>query len=158
MAALMAERGAKLIADDAVDLAPTDLGLMAHASSSMTHLRDGTARAVSSTLGPGSPAADKTAIALPTPTDAVPLRRLYVLGPHREAVVIEPIKRRDAVVELTTHLHRLDLQDPGVLARELDFLELLTSHVPVARLSFPRDFDRRAALVDAVLADVEALR
>ena len=104
-------------------------------------------------LGPGRSAARRLAR---TP---VPLARLYVLARGRrarrgpDAVRIEPLTPRDALVALLSCTYRLDPFDRAAVARELGRLATLVDRVPARRLHVPRGLASLAAVRAAVLVD-----
>jgi len=107
---------------------------------------------VASTAATGS----KARHAQRSPSAHLSLRALYVVTAGAELPMIVPVTRRDAVVELARHLHRLDPNDRVRLANELDLLVQLVCRVHVAKLLLPHRFDALAEVQRAVRADFEA--
>jgi hypothetical protein len=69
------------------------------------------------------------------------------------AAILE-LSRRDAVVELSRHLHRIDPRDRAMLDRELDLLAELVRRVRVARLRLGHRYDGMDVVGELILADV----
>ncbi len=94
-------------------------------------------------------------------TEPCPLTRLYL--PERRPpddpdprIRIEPIRPRDAVIELVRHsfLPRL-CEAAGWQERRLDLFTRLASEVPARRLSYPEGYEHLPRVREALLADLE---
>jgi len=87
---------------------------------------------------------------------AVPLRRIYVLAPDdaAEAVSIEPLARRDTLIELLTHAYRLELHERRAIATELDRVDRVCRGCAIKRLRFPWAFASLPGVREAVLEDL----
>jgi hypothetical protein len=94
---------------------------------------------------------------------AFPVARIYSLVRPAEVGVdgglvaprLEPLSLRDSLVELLPSLFHVDVTDRTMLARHIDFLERVVSHVPVRRLWVPNTFTALPAVQKAVLLDLE---
>lgn len=152
---LTASFGLPVLSDDCLVVTRTD-PVLALASYSATRLTESSARALepSTTLPLASPRSTKRRLARPTPTTLAPeLAALYLLaeGPRVE---LRRLSRRDAIVRVAEHVHRLDpLRDLG---GELDRLEHLASHARIAELSYPRAFEALPRVRALVLGDAAA--
>lgn len=111
------------------------------------------------------PEAAKLRVPLPpalfTP-QPVPLARLYLAERRADGeglVAIEPVRPRDAVIELVRHsfVGRL-AEAAGQGARRFDLLARIAEAVPLARLSYPSGHEHLPRVREAVLADLGALR
>jgi hypothetical protein len=158
LATLMIAAGSALVCDDVLTLQASRDAVLASPSSHATSLFESSARVFADALGAGEPSGNKLNLTLPTAPGPVAMSRMYILGGHTPKPTIEPLRQRDAMLEIAAHLHRLDPTDPRLLAMELEFLEAVTRVVRVARLSHPRRFEERDALVDAILRDLEEPR
>jgi hypothetical protein len=69
---------------------------------------------------------------------------------------ITPLPRRLALMELASHLYRLDPRDRARLTGEIELLYHLVSAVPVARLAYRRSYEDLPAVREAILADLGA--
>jgi hypothetical protein len=93
---------------------------------------------------------------LPSCTDRVPLRRLYVLpspealGDHR-TITIEELSPREAVMALVGSVYRLDITDREKLTREFEALSQLAGSLGLWRLAIPRDFALLPTVQETVL-------
>lgn len=96
-------------------------------------------------------------------SEPCPLTRLYLpdrrppqdLDSHR--IRIEPVRPRDAVIELVRHsfLPRL-CEAAGWQERRLDFFARLAREIPVKRLSYPEGYEHLPRVREALLADMRA--
>ena len=90
-----------------------------------------------------------------------PLKAIYVLNPprassRREQIVIRPLSRRAAFVELLRNTFNPVIVEPKRLRRQFDLAARLASTVPVKSVSFPRTLDRLPAVREAILSDLIA--
>jgi len=97
-------------------------------------------------LPPAAPRQDKVRLAMRRAPRTLRLGHIYLLEEATGAPQLTPLSRRDALLRLADHLHRLDPMDRHLLERELAFLESIVSRVPVARLSYPRRFEDLSAV------------
>lgn len=67
---------------------------------------------------------------------------------------IERLSWRDGIVELLSHIFRLDITNRSASIRELDFLKRVTTQIPVCRLWIPNAFSALPAVREAVMADL----
>lgn len=137
LAALMAQRGARLLADDTLLLELREGELWATPTSSRVRLREA-ARVGVSTVGAQVRTNGKLAIPLEAAAARARFAQLYVIDPASEDVVIEPLRPRDAAIALAHHLFRIDPKSPELLREEFAFVEAVAANVPIARLSYPR--------------------
>lgn len=87
----------------------------------------------------------------------VPLRLAYVLvapGPRQRRVVIEPLSRRDGVVELVKQAYRLDFTRRDQLANQLQQLSRISGTLELRRLRVPRGLTRLSEVRRAILVDL----
>ena len=68
---------------------------------------------------------------------------------------IEHLSLRDSLVELLPSLFHFDVTDRTMLARHIDFLGRVVSHVPVRRLWVPNTFTALPAVHEAILRDLK---
>ncbi len=149
--------GERLFSDDCLAVEAAGADVLAHPSYASSRLWPESAEALFADRGAlplASPRTTKLRAALPVAGEAMPLRRLYLLAAAEGAPALTRLSRRDALVALTGHLHRLDTSDRARLAGELDLLEKVVSRVPVARLSYRRSYGELPAVRAAILADV----
>ncbi len=94
-------------------------------------------------------------------TQKLALSRIILLQPRKnvdtelagsDAVHLEPISARDALLELTPCTYRLDASDRAHMRRELEQLGRLVTAVPSYRLTFPHDFQLLEKVQEAVLS------
>lgn len=92
---------------------------------------------------------------MPHAGDALPLRKVYVLG---DAAVDHPRLERlslaDAVIGWASNRFVLDLKDRQRLAANLGWAARVVAHIPACRLDYPRRYDALGHVVAAVVADV----
>jgi hypothetical protein len=152
-------RGAEdlLLADDCLALDPRSDEILAHPSYASARLWAESAGALfpdRASLPLASPRTTKLRASLPGAAEPMPLRRLYLIVPAEGPPAITPLPRRRALMELASHLYRLDPRDRERLAGELDLLERLVSTVPVAELAYRRAYEDLPAVREAILADL----
>ncbi len=86
-----------------------------------------------------------------------PLSRLYVLDRQDDAdseIQIQPLTRREAVIELVRHSFSPYLVEAvGLQPRRLDLFSRLVRQVPVRRLVYPSGFAALPRVIEAVMAD-----
>ena len=94
-------------------------------------------------------------------TPATPLARIYVLGTgtsgqteSSSTTVISAMPEREALITLLSLAFKLDILDQQRLTRELDFLQLLVTQIPVRRLTVPDSLAALPAIQDAILHDL----
>jgi hypothetical protein len=97
------------------------------------------------------------------PTRPVLLKRIYRLTRartyHRRALrapLIEPVRPRDAMIELVRASFPLDLDDQAMLARHFRVMRRVAAEVPFSRVMIPDDFRALPAVRDAILMDLAA--
>lgn len=87
--------------------------------------------------------------------DALPLRRVYVLGADTaESPRLVPLSPADAVIGWASNRFVLDIKDRQRLASNLGWAARAVAHIPASRLDYPRRYDALDAVVAAVVADV----
>ena len=96
-------------------------------------------------------------------TTAQPLACLYVpqrreAGAAGRGVVIEPLSRREAVIELLRHSFAARLVEPlGLAGSRLDFFARLARKIPVRRFDYPSGLDELPRVGQALERDLERL-
>lgn len=154
LAAMLAERGAHFVGDDALTIAEGP-GHRVVVGAPRARLRATSMEALLDVSGATKSFGDRTEVPFPPIGRPPCLAALFILGPASHEIAITPLSRRDAIAEIAVHLHRIDPTDPALLEKEFAFLEDLASNVLVARLDYPRDFAAidavRAAILSAVL-------
>lgn len=150
LAALFAQRGARLLADDSLLLELREGELWATPTSTRVRLRDA-ARVGVATKDAEVRTNGKLAIPLDAAAARARFARLYVIGPASEEVLVEPLRPRDAAIALAHHLFRIDPKSPELLREEFAFVEAVAAHVPIARLCYPR----RPEIADELFARVQ---
>jgi hypothetical protein len=87
-----------------------------------------------------------------------PLRRVYLLDPARRGASlqprIEPLSRRESVIELIKHSYVMDVTDGAKLAGHLDRLTRECAPLGVRRITYPRRFLALPAVRAAILDDL----
>jgi hypothetical protein len=159
-----------VLSDDCLVLEARDGQILATPAYPGLRLREDTLKALGNDAGPLLSVAHYTSKRRLVPdrhgshllAQAFPVARIYSLV--RPAVVeeedgpvaprIERLSPRDSLVELLPFLFHLDVTDRTMLARHLDFLEQVVSHVPVRRLWVPNSFTALPAVHEAVLLDL----
>lgn len=95
---------------------------------------------------------------IPHAVDALPLRKVYVLGEGAAAQPsLVPLSPADAVIGWASNRFLLDIKDRQQLAENLRWAARTVAHIPACRLDYPRRYDALDAVVAAVLADVAGL-
>jgi hypothetical protein len=163
LAAALLARGGRIVTDDLVSLQPHRAGWIVQPGVPRLKLAP---TAMAALLGdvaatPMIHGVDKRVISL-TPRQAVarplPLRAIYVLGsPRRGAkVVVEPLARADAFLEIIRAAFNLVVHDRRRYVRQFVLATQLADAVPVRRVTYPRRFAALADVCDAVQADADA--
>jgi hypothetical protein len=90
---------------------------------------------------------------------ARPLRCLYVLGKQNmNALAIEPVSGRDAMIELVRNSFLLDIEEREMLAHHFGQLSALAALPMIFRLDYPRQFAALPAVRDAVTQHARTVR
>jgi hypothetical protein len=160
LASSLASNDGRIFCDDCLAVSLEEAQVRAYPSYPSTRLWPESANALFAHRGPlpcATPRTDKRRVALPWSAEPLPLRRIYLLELTEGPLAIARLGRVGAVGVLLRHLNRLDGRDKDRLVSELAFLEALVTAVPVARLSYRRDFAELAAVRAAILADVATI-
>jgi len=162
LGAAFVSAGHRLLTDDLLVLRDDDGALLAAAGPARLKLFRGPARRVLGRGVRGTPMNDRGG-KLVFPLGArgargpAPLRALYVLRPrHGHGVMIRALSARRAFVELTRNTFNACVLDAPRLARQFDLAARVAAAVPVKTLTYPRGFDRLAAVRAAIEADVSS--
>ena len=91
---------------------------------------------------------------LPEAQPGVPIDQ--VRGNGRQADRIQAAPAREAFIELVRHAFRLDVHDRKMLSRQFRSLQRLVEHVPICRLTYPRDFTHLHAVAGAIADDLRS--
>jgi len=130
-----------LVGDDTLCLSVRSAGVTVYSSYPSVRLWADSADALFAASGDDEEAKSHIAVRASGAID-LQLVQAFLLVPDVAEPYVEPLRRRDAIVELAKHLDRLLPQDRQQLRKEFDTLEALTKLVPVARLGVPHDYDR----------------
>src|SRR5436309_2318742 len=89
----------------------------------------------------------------------VPVKAIYALAPpsevfRKQSIRIETLSPRESFLELVKNTFNRRIVGSERLTRQLREMSRLVDHMPVQRLSIPRDLDRLPSFRDAI---VEAL-
>lgn len=133
--------GAVLVGDDTVSLSLGDSKVTVYASYPRVRLWADSAGVLFDAESEDEQAKAHIAVRS-SGTKELTLAAVFALVPNAAEPYVQPLGRRDAVVELAKHLDRLLPRDRQQLRREFDTLDALTKIVPVARLGVPHDYDR----------------
>jgi hypothetical protein len=170
LAASFLEAGFPLLTDDILAIDRREDGAFGRASYPQMRFWPSEAERFAGNADPGDqvhPTIPKVRVAVGEPgfgtfhSKEAPLRALYLpvrlSGSEGARVEIEPIRPRDALIELVresfvAHLVASAPWAQGRLAR----LAAIAEAVPMRRLSYPSGFDRLPEVRDAVLADLAA--
>lgn len=80
----------------------------------------------------------------PVATKRERLARLYLLGspdePGIQDLLKVPVRGRSALIELFRHAYLLDPYDRADLGPKFNLIAEITTRIPIARLSYPREF------------------
>lgn len=93
-------------------------------------------------------------------SEALPLRKIYLLAPQDpdlvpEEITITPVSPGEVFGKLLATSYRLELDDARRIKEEFDLLSWIASKVQFARLSYPHDFSRLHQTHRAVLDDLD---
>jgi hypothetical protein len=150
IAAALAARGARIVADDAIALREEGDGLVAIGAYAGLRLWPDIlerAHPDKRRIHPGNSA-------LPFAEAPVRVACLYVLEPSPTGPIrIDPLPPREAVVALVSNAYVLDCGDRDRLERQLDRVVRCARAVPVRRLVFPHDASRLDELSLLLLHD-----
>ena len=91
---------------------------------------------------------------------SAPLRRVYLLDSKRSGRStlprIEPLSRRETIIELIKHSYVMDVTDRAHLVEHLDRLTRECAPLGVRRITYPRRFAALPAVRAAILADLKS--
>lgn len=91
---------------------------------------------------------------MPHATEALPLRRVYVLG---EGVagqpMVVPLSPADSVIGWASNRFVLDIKDRERLGMNLRWASRMVGGIPASLLDYPRRYDALDAVVAAIVAD-----
>lgn len=102
---------------------------------------------------------DKAPVATKRPGEGMATLALFVdlaFGTEKTPS-LTPLSELEAVAQLVPQVARFVLDEPEVHRRELDDLARLVRHVPMVRITRPREYDALAATVDLIVAKVREL-
>lgn len=89
---------------------------------------------------------------------ATPLHRVYLLDPRRRGHAlpprIDPLSRRETIIELIKHSYVMDVTDRAHMVDHLDRLTRECAPLGVRRVTYPRRFAALPAVRAAILADL----
>jgi hypothetical protein len=159
LAAALVQSGAPLLTDDILPVEESDGTFLARPGFPQMRLEpDGARRFLGEirSLTPVSP--DDTKLHVPVGAfhdSSVPLAALYVLERGGAAdVEIQPLTRREAVIELVRHSFSPYLVEAvGLQPRRLDLFSRLVRQVPVLRLSYPAGFEHLPRIAELLKLD-----
>jgi hypothetical protein len=151
IAAALAARGARVVADDAIALREDgDGGLVAIGAYSGLRLWPDiqeSSRPDKRRINPGNSA-------IPFAGVPVPVAGIYVLDPSPSGPIrIDPLPPREAVMAIVSNAYVLDCGDRDRLERQLDRVVGCARAVPVRRLAFPHDASRLDELCQFLVDD-----
>lgn len=149
LAALLGDRGGRLVADDTLLLRIEDDHIVIEPTASNVRLREPEKLGFGPERGERR-ANGKLAVEYPAVEEPMRLAHLFVLEPPHERVEVDRVRPRDAAIELAHYLFRIDPRDPELLRVELPFLSSLAERLPVSRLRYPRE----VGAADDVLAAI----
>jgi hypothetical protein len=163
LGAAFVSAGYRLLTDDLLVLRDDNGTLLAAAGPARLKLFRGPARRVLGRGARGTPMNDQGGkLVFPVGArgarGAAPVRALYVLRPGRarRVVAIRALSPRRAFVELTRNTFNTCVLDAPRLARQFDLAARVAAAVPVKMLTYPRRFDRLAAVRAAIEADLSS--
>ncbi len=88
---------------------------------------------------------------------AVPLAKIFVLEPPApggtQPLSITALRPSEALIELVQRSYCLDITDRERIREQFELLGRVAASAPVARLRFPRDYSRLAAVREAILGN-----
>jgi len=89
--------------------------------------------------------------------DPAPLRRVYLLKPRKGTdVLIEPLSRRDSLIELIKHTYVLEVRDRAHLLAHFDRLTRDCVPLGIRMLTYPHDVAMLPRVCAAILADASS--
>lgn len=166
LAASLVEAGSPLLTDDILPVEETgDVFLTRPGFPQMRMDPDGARRFLGRTEGLALVSPGEPKLHVPVGTEgfgsfhaeSAPLSRLYVLDRRDDAgsdIQIQPLTRREAVIELVRHSFSPYLVEAvGLQPRRLDLFSRLVLQVPVRRLTYPSGFEALPRVIEAVMAD-----
>jgi len=133
-----------LVGDDTLSLSVQDDHVKVYSSYPRVRLWADSAGALFDAPGSDEEEAKSHIAVRPCNASELELVHVFALVPDAAELFVEPLRRRDAIVELAKHLDRLLPHDREQLRKEFDTLEALTNLVPVSRLGVPHDYGRLA--------------
>lgn len=148
IAAALAARGARVVADDAIAVRRDGDGLVAiGAYAGLRLCEDGTSPGAKRRIGPGDSSISFAGM-------PVRVAGIYLLEPSASGSIgVDILPARDAVMALVANSYVLDCGDRDRLERQLDRAIGCSRAVPVRRLVFPHDPDRLEELCHVLLDD-----
>jgi hypothetical protein len=159
LASSLAASDGRVFCDDCLAVSLDEGLALTYPSYASTRLWPESADALFAHRGPlphATPRTDKRRVELPWSGEPLPLRRMYLLERADGRVVIERLGRASALGAILRHVNRLEGLDRQRLAREIAFLEALVTVVPVATLTYRRDFAELPAVHEAIFADLSS--
>jgi hypothetical protein len=157
LAAALLRRGARLLSDDAVALAPRGQSLLVHPGAALMQLRDAEHERLSADehalLGRGRRALGKWRLTPPLAVAAAaPLGALFMLERSDDGPPLQRIEHVDPIALLASTFN-LSVRSPERLVRHLDLVHALAGSGCVYRLRVQKGIDatRLAEIVDAAM-------
>jgi hypothetical protein len=165
LAAAFCLRGHAILTDDLLVLKENSHGFYGCPGRSRIRLLPETAKVLfEDRLKDMSPDPYSRKLAIPldepqTATETLPLRAIYVVRPGRpstaiESVTIRTLRQRRAFFCMVANICNPIAREPERLARLFHLATRLCARLPVKSLSYPRDFSRLPAVVDAIRSDL----
>jgi hypothetical protein len=150
IAAALAARGARVVADDAIALREDGNGLVAIGAYSGLRLWPDileSSHPDKRRIHPGNSA-------IPFAEAPVHVAGIYVLDPSPSGPIrIDPLPPREAVMAIVSNAYVLDCRDRDRLEQQLDRVVGCARAVPVSRLAFPHDASRLDELCQLLVED-----
>lgn len=164
LAALLATRGFRVLADDGVVLEAGAAGPIAVPSYPGLRLYRDSIAAAALALEGSTDVAEYTSKLRVVPPAAeaaaggppLPLAAIYSLAEGEDGIRVDPLSRRDATIEVLSHAYRVDLENARALEAQLDAVARLAP--AVFRVAFPRRLGAAPELARAVAAHAGSLR
>jgi hypothetical protein len=144
LAALLSQRW-PVLADDFVPLRRTRRSVVALGTARALRLRTASADALGA---PDDGLGGKRILEGAKRACRAPAAAIVQLAGEANDVEIQVLSRRDALLAVARHVHRLDPHDETLLAAELDFLSSIVECLPVVRMRYPRRFDVGPAIAE----------